>query len=101
MSLITTMSGQPDRVKPLADVIAELPQLPDDFDFGKDMRLAHETLFSDEASEEEKRAALFAWTGRRQPCSVTWYITPTARRPPSRSGTAKGWTTGSPAARRA
>jgi hypothetical protein len=68
MSLTTTLSGHPDRIKPLADVIAELPQLPDDYDFGKDMRQAQETLLSDEASEEEKRAALFKWTGRRQPC---------------------------------
>ncbi len=32
------------------------------------MRQAHETLLSDDASEEEKRAALFKWTGRSQPC---------------------------------
>ena len=68
MNLITAVSGCPDTVKPLAHIIADLPQLPNDMDFGADMNEAHQTLFSDEASEEQKRAALFSWTGRWQPC---------------------------------
>jgi hypothetical protein len=68
MSLISTISGRADTAKPLADIIADLPQLPDNNDFGKDINQAHEALLADDVSEEDKRAALFKWTGSRQPC---------------------------------
>ncbi|MET0235141.1 MAG: hypothetical protein ABW224_10920 [Kibdelosporangium sp.] len=68
MNLISALAGHQETTKPLWDVIADLPQLPDDFDFGDDINTAHEVLLSAEASEEEKRAALFKFTGRRQPC---------------------------------
>lgn len=68
MNLITALSGGTDTTKPLAHMIADLPQLPDSTDLGDDIRLAHETLLSDDVSEEEKRAALFKWTARRSPC---------------------------------
>jgi hypothetical protein len=68
MSLIATISGRSGTAKPLADLIADLPQLPDSYDFGNDINQVHETLLADDVSEEDKRAALFRWTGTRQPC---------------------------------
>lgn len=68
MNLIAALSGHDEQAKPLADIISALPQLPDDYDFGEDINQVQETLLAADVSEEDKRVALFSWTGRRQPC---------------------------------
>ena len=67
MNLIAALSGH-DEPKPLADIVAALPQLPDDFDFGDDIGKVHDILLDPDVSEGDKRVALFNWTGKRQPC---------------------------------
>lgn len=53
--------------KSLRDLLDGLPQLPSGTDFGEDIEQANKVLLSD-AAYEDKRAALFHWIGRRQPC---------------------------------
>lgn len=52
----------------VAELIAELPQLPEDSTFGADIDEAHRVLLESRTTREERREALLRWLGRSQPC---------------------------------
>jgi hypothetical protein len=52
----------------VAELVAKLPQCPENSSFGADIDEAHEVLLDPRATRGERRAALLRWLGRHQPC---------------------------------
>jgi len=57
-----------DPMAPLEPLIADLPQLPPSTSLGDDIDEIHPLLLDPDVPEDEKRAALWRWCGRSQPC---------------------------------